>query len=161
MTDYLNTPLDYDERLELIPALVDVARMYYDEPDDKIHIFAGICYQLVHFANVRGAYGKMTRLMRELGYTSDDGYFEGTEPSNFTSYEEWEPRAFMCLFLSDYLFSTLDEYAEDIQIDETETEQKTLIQKVKDKFNSFVEHVAAFHKAKAALNQKVLETNHA
>jgi hypothetical protein len=68
----------------------------------------------------------------------------------------------MCLLLSDYLFSTLDDYTvEDIQIDETETEQKPLIQKVKDKFNSFVEHVAAFHKAKAALNQKVLETNHA
>jgi hypothetical protein len=66
----------------------------------------------------------------------------------------------MCLFLSDYLFSTLDEYTvEDTQIDETEI--VTLLQKVKDKFNSFVEHVAAFHKAKAALNQKVLETNHA
>lgn len=160
MQDYLNTPLTYEERLELIPALVDIARMYYDEPDDKIHIFAGICYQLVHFADVHGGYGKMTRLMKELGYTGDDGYFEGTEPSNFTSYDEWEPRAFMCLLLSDYLFSTLDDYtAEDIQIDETEP--VTLLQKVKDKFNSFVEHIAAFHKAKAALNQKVLETNHA
>lgn len=157
MQDYLNTPLNYDERLELIPALVDVARMYYD--NDYLNIHAGICYQLAHFANISSAYSKMTRLMVEIGYTGNDSYFEGSEPSSFTSYEEWEPRAFMCLFLSDYLFSTLDEYAEDIQIDETEP--VTLLQKVKDKFNSFVEHIAAFHKAKAALNQKVLETNHA
>jgi hypothetical protein len=159
MQVYLNTPLDYDERLELIPALVDVARMYYD--NDYLNIHAGICYQLAHFANVSSAYSKMTRLMVEIGYTGNDNYFEGSEPSSFTSYEEWEPRAFMCLFLSDYLFSTLDDYVQDIQINETETEQKSLLQKVKDKFNSFVEHVAAFHKAKAALNQKVLETNHA
>ncbi len=150
MQDYLNTPLTYEERLELIPALVDIARMYYDEPDDKINIFAGICYQLATFTDVRGGYIKMTRLMRELGYTGDDGYFEGTEPSNFTSYDEWEPRAFMCLLLSDYLFSTLDEYTvEDIQIDETE--QKPLLQKVKDKFNNFVQHIKDFHEARAKM----------
>jgi hypothetical protein len=157
MQDYLNTPLDYDERLELIPALVDVARMYYD--NDYLNIHAGICYQLAHFANVPSAYSKMTRLMVEIGYTGNDSYFEGPEPSSFNSYEEWEQRAFMCLLLSDYLFDTLDEHYEDIQIDKTEP--VTLLQKVKDKFNSFVEHIAAFHKAKSALNQKVLETNHA
>jgi hypothetical protein len=154
----LNKPLTYDERLELIPALVDIARMYYD--NEYLNPYAGICYQLAHFANIPSAYSKMARLMTEIGYTGNDNYFEGPEPSSFTSYEEWEPRAFMCLFLSDYLFSTLDEYTvEDIQIDETET--VTLLQKVKDKFNSFVEHIADFQKAKAALNQKVLETNHA
>jgi hypothetical protein len=156
MLNHLNTQLDYDERLELIPALVDIARMYYDEPEDKINMFAGICYQLVNFANVRGGYSKMTRLMKELGYTGDDGYFEGTEPRDFKSYDEWESRAYMCLFLSEYLFNTLDEH-----IVEIETEQKPLLQKVKDKFNSFVDNIAAFHKAKAALNQKILETNHA
>jgi DNA polymerase III delta prime subunit len=159
MKYYFDTPLTYDERLELIPALSDVARMYYDEPDTKINMFAGICYQLVHFANVKSAYSKMARLMVEIGYSGEDSYFEGPSPTTFTSYDDWEQRAFMCLLLSDYLFSTLDEYAEEIEIDETE--QKSLFQKVKDKFNSFVEHIAAFHKAKAALNQKVLETNHA
>jgi hypothetical protein len=155
--DYLYTPLDYDQRLELIPALVDIARMYYD--GNGINIRAGICFQLANFANVRSAYSKMTRLMIEIGYTYDDKYFEGPELTSFNSYEEWEPRAFMCLLLSDYLFSTLDDYAEDIQINEIE--QKSFIQKVKDKFNSFVESIEAFHKAKAALHQKVLETNHA
>lgn len=158
MQEYLNTPLTYEERLELIPALVNIASTYYDD-QDKINIYAGICYQLVHLFDVRSAYSKMTRLMNEIGYTSDDSYFEGPEPSTFDSADQWEPRAFMCLLLSDYLFNTLDEYYEDIQIDETEP--VTLLQKVKDKFNSFVEHITAFHKAKAALNQKVLETNHA
>jgi hypothetical protein len=156
MQKYLNTALDYDERLELIAALSDIARIYYDEPD-KIDILTGICYQLMELANVQNAYGKMACLMKEIGYLED--YFEGSSPYSFKSIEDWEPRAFMCLLLSEYLFNTLDEHCEDIQIDETE--QKPLLQRVKDKFNSFVEHVAAFHKAKAALNQKVLETNHA
>jgi hypothetical protein len=160
MQVHFKNQLDYDERLELIPALSDIARIYYDEPD-KINLFAGICYQLMELGKVQGAYTKMTRLMREIGYTSEYDYFEGPEPQEFTIIEDWEPRAYMCLLLSDYLFSTLDEYTEDIQIDETETEQKPLFQKVKDKFNSFVEHIADFQKAKAALNQKVLGTNHA
>lgn len=148
MSNYLNTELDYDERLELIPALSDIARIYYDEPD-KINLFAGICYQLMELGKVQGAYTKMTRLMREIGYTSEYDYFEGPEPQEFTIIEEWEPRAYMCLLLSDYLFSTLDEYAEDIQIDETE--QKPLLQKVKDKFNSFVQHIKDFHEARAKI----------
>jgi hypothetical protein len=156
MSNYLNTELDYDERLELIAALSDIARIYYDEPE-KIDIRTGICYQLMELANVQNAYGKMACLMKDIGYTDD--YFEGANPYSFNSIEEWEPRAYMCLLLSDYLFSTLDEHTEDIQIDEIE--QKPLLQKVKDKFNSFVDNIAAFHKAKAALNQKVIETNHA
>ena len=149
MKTYLDIPLTYEERLELIQALVDVARMYYDEPDDKINMFAGICYQIQNFTNVISGYCKMTKLMREFGYTEDYDYFEGPEPRTFTSYEEWEPRAFMCLLLSEYLFSTLDEYAEDIQIDETE--QKSLLQKVKDKFNNFVQHLKDFHEARAKM----------
>lgn len=147
MQKYLNTELDYDERLELIAALSDIARIYYDEPD-KIDIRTGICYQLMELANVQNAYGKMACLMKEIGYLED--YFEGQSPYSFKSIDEWEPRAFMCLLLSDYLFNTLDDYTvEDIQIDETES--KSLWQKAKDKFNNFVQHLKDFHEARTKM----------
>lgn len=137
MKDHLSTPLSYDERIELIPALSDVAKMYYDHPN-QINMFAGICYQLVHFASIGSAYSKMTRLMREIGYTEDDSYFEGDKPVNFKDYEDWEPRAYMCLFLSEYLMSTLV-----VKEDEPElaAEQSTW-DKIKDKVKSlFTDHV--------------------
>lgn len=149
MKYYFDTPLTYDERLELIPALSDVARMYYDEPDTKINLFAGICYQLVHFANVKSAYSKMARLMVEIGYSGEDSYFEGQSPTSFTSYDDWEQRAYMCLFLSEYLWDTLQDYVTDIQIDETES--KSLWQKAKDKFNNFVQHLKDFHEARTKM----------
>lgn len=104
--------LEYEERLELITALSDLAEVYFNEPY-RINIGAGICYSLMEVCKVNAAYGKMNSLMREIGYTDECDYFEGPEPSSFMKIEDWEPRAYMCLFLSEYLWNNLDESEEE------------------------------------------------
>lgn len=127
--------LTYEERLELIPALSYLAEVYYDKPEE-IHFGAGICYGLGEICNVEHAYGKMIKLMNEIGYSTEAEYFEGAKPRTFKSIEEWEPRAYMCLLLSEYLWASLDEF-KDTAGPELTAEQSTF-GKIKAKVKSLL-----------------------
>jgi len=144
--------LSYEERLELIPALVDVARAYYEEPD-KLNLAAGICYNVMEVGKVRSAYHKIGVLMKELGFEGD--YFEGEAPTDTKDdYEAWEKRAIMCLLLSEYLWSTLDAalpVGETVQAKQT----KSIFQKVKDKVNELTENLRVYFKARGGLMSKL------
>lgn len=144
--------LSYEERLELIPALVDVARAYYEEPD-KINTLAGICYNVMEIGKVESAYCRIGSLMKELGYNDD--YFEGFEPSDTKdNYEAWEKRAMMCLVLSEYLWSTLDAtmpVGDTVQAKPT----KSIFQKVKDKVNEVQENLRLYFETRDSLSRKI------
>ena len=133
--------LTYDERLELIPALVDVARAYYEEPD-KINTLAGVCYNVMEIGKIKGAYWKIGSLMFELGYNGYE-YFEGQQPNETKDdLVAWEKRAIMCLVLSEYLWNTLDD-ALDVNFDEP---TESVLQKVKGKLNAFKENLSTAFK---------------
>lgn len=144
--------LSYEERLELIPALVDVARAYYEEPD-KLNLAAGICYNVMEVGKVRSAYIKIGCLMKELGFEGD--YFEGDSPTDTKdNYEAWEKRAIMCLVLSEYLWSTLDAtmpVGDTVQSKQT----KSIFQKVKDKVNEVQENLRLYFETRDSLNRKI------
>jgi len=144
--------LSYEERLELIPALVDVARAYYEEPD-KLNLCAGICYNVMEIGKVRSAYHKIGALMKELGFEGD--YFEGDEPTDTKdNYKAWEKRAYMCLVLSEYLWSTLDAalpVGKTVQAKQT----KSIFQKVKDKVNEVTENLRVYFENRDTLIRKV------
>lgn len=124
--------IPYETRVELVPALSELARIYYEEPH-RICFTAGICYNLLELTKVEGAYHKISCVMRELGYNQYE-YFEGPEPTTYMSIEDWEQRAIMCLILSEYLYHwKLEE--EPIEL---EPEPKTFFQKVKDKLKSIL-----------------------
>ncbi len=142
--------LTYEERLELIPALVDVARAYYEEPD-KLNLAAGICYNVMEVGKVKTAYIKIGCLMKELGFEGD--YFEGDAPTDTKdNYEAWEKRAYMCLVLSEYLWNTLDDSLE-VNLDEEPT--KSIFQKVKDKVNAIQENLRVYFEARGGLMSKL------
>lgn len=144
--------LTYEERLELIPALVDVARAYYEEPD-KINTLAGICYNVMEIGKVKGAYWKIGALMQELGYNGFE-YFEGENPTDTKDdFVAWEKRAMMCLILSEYLWSTLDA-AMPVDIVEPEPKKSTL-QKLKDKVNEVQENLRLYFETRDSLNRKI------
>ena len=144
--------LSYEERLELIPALEDVARAYYEEPD-KLNLAAGICYNVMEIGKVKGAYFKIGGLMKELGFEGD--YFEGESPTDTKdNYEAWEKRAIMCLVLSEYLWSTLDAtmpVGDTVQSKQT----KSIFQKAKDKWNEFTENLRVYFENRDTLIRKV------
>jgi len=144
--------LTYEERLELIPALVDVARAYYEEPE-TINTLAGICYNVMEIGKVKGAYWKIGALMQELGYNGFE-YFEGQQPNDTKDdLVAWEKRAIMCLVLSEYLWSTLDA-AMPVNIVEPEP-KKSLFQKVKDKVNEVQENLRLYFETRDSLNRKI------
>lgn len=144
--------LSYEERLELIPALVDVARAYYEEPD-KINTLAGICYNVMEIGKVKGAYFKIGALMQELGYNGFE-YFEGQQPDDTKDdLVAWEKRAYMCLVLSEYLWSTLDAVMPKETVESEPT--KSIFQKVKDKVNEVQENLRLYFEARANLNRKI------
>lgn len=150
------TPLTYEERLELIPALSAVAQAYYDEPEN-IHHKSGICYNLMHIGNVEWAYPKMGRLMQELGFNED--YFENAadKPVYSKTFEEWEERAYMCLFLSEYLMQTIVgfEAPADSTVQSLPTKAKSIYQKAKDKVNEIQENLRLYFEARDSLNSKI------
>lgn len=144
--------LSYEERLELIPALVDVARAYYEEPD-KINLCAGICYNVMEIGKVKGAYFKIGALMQELGYNGFE-YFEGQQPDDTKDdLVAWEKRAMMCLILSEYLWSTLDTAMPVDTVEPVPT--KSIFQKVKDKVNEVQENLRLYFETRDSLNRKI------
>ena len=148
-------PLSYEDRVALIPALVDVARAYYEEPE-TISPHAGICYNLMEIAKVRGAYWKMGSVMQELGYNGFE-YFEGNQPDDTKDdLVAWEKRAIMCLILSEYLYDTLEaELPEGDTIQALPTKPKSIFQKVKDKVNEFTENLRVYFEARGGLMSKL------
>ena len=101
-------PHTFKELKALIPLLKQAAEMYFNDPR-SINTDNGICYVLEDILNPtrdrwdccdRPAYDMMDDLMRYMG-----------EPHEvYTVYtdtpESWEPRAYMCLFLAEYLKGT-------------------------------------------------------
>lgn len=150
------TPLTNEERLELIPALSSVAQAYYDAPEE-IHYNSGICYNLMHIGKVEWAYPKMGRLMRELGFTED--YFEDAidKPVSSKTFEEWEQRAYMCLFLSEYLMQTILGLEAPVEstVQSLPTKAKSIYQKAKDKVNEIQENLRLYFEARDSLNRKI------
>jgi hypothetical protein len=147
------TPLTNEERLELIPALSTVAQAYYDAPEE-IHYNSGICYNLMHIGKVEWAYPKMGRLMRELGFNED--YFENAadKPVYSKTFEEWEERAYMCLFLSEYLMATVTEIKAPVE-PTVKVKTKSIYQKAKDKVNELQENLRLYFEARDSLNSKI------
>lgn len=81
---------------ELASCLRELAGDYFD--GDHIEHRSGICLALRDYMYSQSdAYHAMTSVMEELGYKS--AYFG---PSHVRR-ESWEPRAYMCLFLAEYL----------------------------------------------------------
>jgi hypothetical protein len=91
---------------QLIKNLITVAEKYYNEPckdyDDFIwsSFNNGICYALFKLTGSDyDSYDLMEEVMRELGYEET----ESTFGDYVYTHEEWEPRAYMCLILAEYL----------------------------------------------------------
>lgn len=150
------TPLTNEERLELIPALSTVAQTYYERPK-KIEYGVGICYHVAHFTSVRTAYEKVSKLMLELGFTED--YFEDAidKPVSSKTFEEWEQRAYMCLFLSEYLMQTITSLEAPVEstVQSKPTKSKSIYQKAKDKVNELQENLRLYFEARDSLNSKI------
>jgi hypothetical protein len=146
------TQLNNEERKELSSALRLVAIAYYDAPH-KIHTHAGICFNTMEIAKLRGSYYKIASLMKELGFTEE--YFEGSEPTDTKDdFVAWEKRAMMCLFLSEYLYSTLEaELSEGNAVQGSPT--KSIVQKAKDKVNEITENLRVYFKARGGLMSKL------
>lgn len=78
----------------------EVAAIYFNKPE-LIKVSLGICWHLAQHCDIVDAYVVMQKLMFELDYgyhfRTEEGYAEQG------SIEEWESRAYMCLFLAEYL----------------------------------------------------------
>lgn len=151
----IKQPLSYDERVELRNALLLVAIAYYDEPQ-IISTHAGICYNVMEIAKIRGAYWKISSLMQELGYNGFE-YFEGKHPSDTVDdFVAWEKRAIMCLILSEYLYDTLEtELPVESTVQSKPTKPKSIFQKAKDKVNELQENLQLYFEARDSLNSKI------
>lgn len=81
---------------ELSTNLRELAKDYFNGEDIDYH--SGICSALADYTLSKSdAYHAMGDLMAELGF--HEAYFSGC--SDFR--DKWEPRAYMCLFLAEYL----------------------------------------------------------
>lgn len=102
--------LSNQARIELQQDLTTLAQWYFDN-DSRINTTCGICYALSQLYAQTGrdgnAYGKMEALLLEA--VSDDSLGKYTY-----TYEKWEDRAYMCLFLAEYLEGTIEMKSSDI-----------------------------------------------
>ena len=87
--------IDDNERTRLIPSLEKTAERYFNK-DESLAIHCGICFVIKE-------YDLMNSLMKDIGEPEYrfDAYHD--------TWEEWEPRAWMCLFLVAYLKDELSE----------------------------------------------------
>lgn len=98
----LDKHLTLEVRIALQRDLNTVATQYFErDPDFKLSM--GICANLLVLESTYDVYESMVLLLKEL-----------SEPSSmFTRYtrgfEDWEPRAYMALFLAEYLKDTIKE----------------------------------------------------
>jgi len=96
-----NKPLTTEERIDLRKQLLVCAEKYFN--DTGVNTHCGICNAISEQTNNRNYYDKMGKLLREI--FQDTNEFLGKYTS---TYEEWEERAYMCLFLAEYLQDTID-----------------------------------------------------
>lgn len=82
-------------------ALRALAELYFDEVP-VIHHDVGICFNLSIITG-KSSYDTMTVVMKQVGYESFHSF--RTEQGNYqkASIQEWQSRAWMCLFLAEYL----------------------------------------------------------
>ena len=80
---------------ELAPNLRVLAKDYFNGAE--VEHRNGICYALRHYMPSHDGYDAMGQLMGELKYKST--YFGPYRKRR----ESWEPRAYMCLLLAEYL----------------------------------------------------------
>lgn len=82
---------------ELPDALRQIAERYFNGM--YVNVRSGICYALCDAYDYPGGYKHMARVMKELGFEND--FF--AEPDPTAARGSWEPRAWMCLVLAEYL----------------------------------------------------------
>jgi hypothetical protein len=93
-------PLTTEERIDLRKQLLICAKKYFNDAGVNTH--CGICNAISEQANDHGYYEKMGKLLKEIFQDTNDFLAEYTN-----TYEEWEGRAYMCLFLAEYLQDTI------------------------------------------------------
>lgn len=96
-----NTHLTTEERIDLRNQLLICAEKYFN--DTGVNTYCGICNAISEQANDESHYDKMGKLLREIFQDNDEFLGDYTN-----TYEEWEGRAYMCLFLAEYLKDTID-----------------------------------------------------
>ncbi|CAB4241020.1 hypothetical protein UFOVP56_51 [uncultured Caudovirales phage] len=80
---------------ELPDALRQIAERYFNGM--YVNVRSGICLALCECYGVVDPYKQMGRVMKELGFEND--YLTRWT----TARADWEPRAWMCLILAEYL----------------------------------------------------------
>lgn len=95
-------PLNTKERIDLRNQLLICAENYFNDTGTNTN--CGICSALSQQANDEKYYDKMSMLMREI--FQDMSEFLGDYTN---TYEEWEGRAYTCLFFAEYLKDTIDD----------------------------------------------------
>jgi hypothetical protein len=93
-------PLTQEQRIDLKEKLQLIAEWYFTE-EKPVQTSCGICNALSTTFDDSSYYEKMESLLWEL-------YGDLHLASYTDSYEEWEDRAYMCLFLVEYLDTTID-----------------------------------------------------
>jgi hypothetical protein len=96
------------ERIDLRKQLLILAKNYFN--DEEVVTTCGICLALTKQTNTEHVssesnecyYLKMDRLLREI-FGNSDSLGDYTN-----SYQAWEGRAYMCLFLAEYLQDTIE-----------------------------------------------------
>jgi hypothetical protein len=93
--------LSQEQRIDLKEKLLLIAEWYFTKEKD-VTTCCGICKALDDaFGGDQEYYDYMASLLVEMHGSSDLALYTNT-------YEEWESRAYMCLFLVEYLDSTID-----------------------------------------------------
>ncbi len=90
------------ERIDLKEKLQLIAEWYFTE-EQPITTSCGICLALSKAFGANHYYSMMTRLLSEVFGADSDFLADYTD-----TYEEWESRAYMCLFLVEYLDTTIE-----------------------------------------------------
>jgi superoxide dismutase len=96
-----NTPLTTEERIDLRSKLLICAEKYFN--DTGVNTHCGICNAISEQTNDSTYYDKMGKLLNEIFQDYNEFLAEYTN-----TYEEWEGRAYMCLFLAEYLQDTIE-----------------------------------------------------
>jgi hypothetical protein len=78
----------------------ELASIYFNDPS-RIKYWLGICWHLENIIDVSGVYEKMDRIMDELGYGYFINFQTEQQDEQKSSIEEWQSRAWMCLFLAE------------------------------------------------------------
>lgn len=96
-----NKPLTTEERIDLRKQLLICAEKYFN--DTGVSTSCGICNAISEQTNNHNYYEKMGKLLNEIFQDHNEFLADYTN-----TYEKWESRAYMCLFLAEYLQDTID-----------------------------------------------------